>query len=79
MCSVAKPEPMERQHFARAGAEVFGPAPGSEPGMKILTKCYKNPKFFLLKFEVEIKITISLLFTLQNLFIIYVFKKHENF
>jgi hypothetical protein len=34
----------------------------------------------ILKFEVDLKITISLLFTLKNLMmIIYVFKKHENF
>jgi hypothetical protein len=31
----------------------FDPAP--EPGIKILIRCYKNPKFFMLKFEVDFK------------------------
>jgi hypothetical protein len=33
----------------------FVPAPAPEPGIKILKKCYKNPKFFILKFEVDFK------------------------
>jgi hypothetical protein len=48
--------------------------------LRLRRKSYKNHKFFILKFEVDFKITISLLFTLKNLLmIIYVFKKHENF
>jgi hypothetical protein len=48
------PELVERQLFARAGAEVvFCPAP--DPGMKNLIKCYKNLKFFIPKFEVDFK------------------------
>jgi hypothetical protein len=51
-----------------------------EPGIKILIKCYKNPKFFILKFEVDFKN--------HNLVAIYFeepfddhlcFKKHDNF
>jgi hypothetical protein len=52
--SVAEPElePVEQQLFAGAGAKVFfDPA----PGIKILIKCYKTPKFFILKFEVYFK------------------------
>jgi hypothetical protein len=33
--------------------KFFGPAP--ERGMYILIKCYKNPKFFILNFEVDFK------------------------
>jgi hypothetical protein len=56
--SVAEPklEPVEQQLFAGAGAGakvLFGPAP--EKGMKILIKYYKNPTFFILKFEVDFK------------------------
>jgi hypothetical protein len=51
-CSVAEPEPVERQLFAGAGVEVFLPGSGSGAGY---VKCYKNPKFFILKFEVHFK------------------------
>jgi hypothetical protein len=48
---ISVPEPVEQQLFAGAGAEVFWP--GSALGMEIHIKCYKNPKFFIHKFEVE--------------------------
>jgi hypothetical protein len=44
-----EPEPVEQQLFAGAGAGA------PEPGIKILIKCHKNPKFFILKFEVDFK------------------------
>jgi hypothetical protein len=69
---------VEQQLFAGAGAGaiVFYPSPAPEPGIKIFIKCYKNPKFIILKFEVDFNITIWLLLTLKNhLMIIYVFKK----
>jgi hypothetical protein len=45
---------VKRQLFAGAGAEVFF-YPALTPGMKVLIKCYKNPKFFILKFEGDFK------------------------
>jgi hypothetical protein len=36
--SVAEPEPVERQFFVGAGADMFRPA----QAMKIRKKCYKN-------------------------------------
>jgi hypothetical protein len=77
--SVAEPEPVERHHFAVGGAEFFRPGSGPEYVNSYKT-FYKNPKFFILKFEVEFKNYNAMLFSLKNLLIlIYVFIKHENF
>jgi hypothetical protein len=43
---------VERQILAGAEAVVFGPGSGSGAGY---VKCYKNPKFFILKVEVDLK------------------------
>jgi hypothetical protein len=52
--SVAEPQPVEPHHFAGAGARPkhFWLR---RRVCKFIKKCYKNPKFFKLKFEVEFK------------------------
>jgi hypothetical protein len=61
--SVAQPEPVERQHFAGAGVEVFWP--GSCSGCVNVTK---SPRFFILKFKVEFKhvFFIALIFSKKH-------------
>jgi hypothetical protein len=48
----------------------------------MLIKCYKNPKFFILKVEIDFKNNkfVTIYSNLKNLLmIIYFFHKHENF
>jgi hypothetical protein len=68
---------VERQLFAGAGAKVFWPGSGSGAGY---VKCYKNPKFFILKFEVDFKNHNFVAIYFKNLLMtIYVFKNMKNF
>jgi hypothetical protein len=53
MTSVAEPEPVEQQLFAGAGAKVFWPGSGSGAGCVNSLKMLQNPKFFILKFEID--------------------------
>jgi hypothetical protein len=63
--SVAEPEPVERQLFAGAGAEVFLAQLRSRV-------CYTNPKFSILKFEVDFKNHnfVAIYCTLKNLLMV---------
>jgi hypothetical protein len=69
------PEPVERQHFAGAGA-----SPKKfrlrRRVCKFFKKCYKNPKFFILKLAVEFKNHNFVAIYFKELFmIIHVLKK----
>jgi hypothetical protein len=74
-----EPERVEQQLFAGAGAKVFYPAPAPEPGIKIIILSYKNPKFFILKFEVDLKNHNFVAIYFYLLMIIYFFLKNEHF
>jgi hypothetical protein len=52
--SVAEPELVEQQLFAGGGAKVFWTGSG-DMYVNSYKKCYKNPKFFRFKFEVDLK------------------------
>jgi hypothetical protein len=55
--------------------------PALAPGMKVLIKCYKNPKFFILKFVGDFKNHNFLALYFKQPFYdhLCLFKKHENF
>jgi hypothetical protein len=65
--SVAEPEPLERQLFARAGTQVFCmPGSGYVNSYKMLQKAVPGT-FSILKYEVKLKIFIVAIY-LKELF-----------